>query len=92
MEFKKIIVVLIAFFELNFGVQGSDPNDFPDNICEGKNSEHLAHPDSSLCTYFIYCYFEIPILFYCEYPTEVFHNGNCVAGSFQFCSSKFDFF
>jgi len=75
MKIKSIFKALIVYFRLICFVKGSDPLD---DICEGKHNVLIAHPD--LCTKFIYCYLETPSLFECEYPTEVFHNGECVAG------------
>jgi len=78
MRIKNIFLAFIfVYFELFCCAKGLEPFD---DICEGKHNVNIAHPCVDLCTHFFYCYLEIPILFYCEYPTEVFHNGECVAG------------
>ena len=76
MRIKNIFLAFIfIYFRLIYCAKGLDPFD---DICVGKDNVFIPHPD--LCTHFFLCYLEIPVIFHCEYPTEVFHNGECVAG------------
>jgi hypothetical protein len=54
------------------------PPDFCDNIIVGL----FPHPEE--CTMFVICLFEVPNLYTCPYPTEVFFDGSCVGGKFNF--------